>query len=67
MERGGGEEGGEGGTRRQDGGWIELELELEDPPPPSGSQRLTLRAGISSGIRLGGLLQSLEGEGDAGI
>jgi len=34
----------------------------------SGSQRLTLRAGISSGIRLGGLLlQSLEGEGDAGI
>jgi len=33
----------------------------------SGSQRLTLRAGIFSGIRLGGLLQSLEGEGDAGI
>jgi len=31
----------------------------------SGSQRLTLRAGI---FRLGGvLLQSLEGEGDAGI
>ena len=60
--------GGEGLGGRMGGGWSwSWCWRTHHPPPPSGSQRLTLRAGISSGIRLGGLLQSLEGEGDAGI
>ena len=59
----------EGLGGRMGGGssWCWRTWRTHHPPPPSGSQRLTLRAGISSGIRLGGLLQSLEGEGDAGI
>ena len=59
----------EGLGGRMGGGssWCWRTWRTHHPPPPSGSQRLTLRAGIFSGIRLVGLLQSLEGEGDARI